>query len=50
MWRVKVGINYRGRRAEPGDLVDDLLPSEVEWMTVDGVIEEVSSGSHASRR
>ena len=39
-YRVLVGINYRDRRAGPGDVVDDLLPGEVEWMLADGVIEE----------
>lgn len=38
-YKVLVGINYRGQRAEPGDIVSDLLPGEVEWMLADGVIE-----------
>ena len=39
-YRVLVGINFRDQRAEPGELVDDLLPGEAEWMLADGVIEE----------
>jgi hypothetical protein len=46
---VKVGINYRDRRAEPGDVVSDLLPGEVEWMLADGMIEEVSGGTVPER-
>ena len=38
---VKVGINYRDRRAEPGDVISDLKAGEAEWMLADGVIEEV---------
>lgn len=44
-YRVIVGISYRDRRAEPGDVVTDLEPGEIEWMLADGVIEEVSGGS-----
>jgi hypothetical protein len=39
-YRVLAGINYRDQRAEPGDIVDNLLPGEVDWMLADGVIEE----------
>jgi hypothetical protein len=39
-YRVLAGISYREQRAEPGDIVDNLLPGEVEWMLADGVIEE----------
>ena len=42
---VKVGIHYRDRRAEPGDVVTDLKPGEIEWMLADGVIEETSRGT-----
>ena len=44
---VKVGINYRDRRAEPGDVVTDLKPGEIEWMLADNVIEEAPSGTDA---
>lgn len=44
-YRVNVGISYRDQRAEPGDIVDDLLPGEAEWMLADGVIEEVKRGA-----
>lgn len=38
-YKVLVGINYRDKRAEPGDTVDDLTSGEAEWMLADGVIE-----------
>lgn len=37
---VNRGISYRDKRAEEGDVVDDLLPGEVEWMLADGTIEK----------
>lgn len=43
-YRVLVGINYRDQRAEPGDVVSDLLPGEVEWMLADNVIEVAQNG------
>ena len=42
-YRVLVGINYGPEgwlRADPGDVVSDLSPNDVEWMLADGVIEE----------
>jgi hypothetical protein len=42
-FRVKQGIDYPpGRRAEAGDVVDDLPPGAVAWLLADGVIEPVS--------
>lgn len=45
-YRVNVGINYPpDRRAEPGDVVDDIPGSSVAWLLEDGVIELVKEGS-----
>lgn len=47
-YRVLVGLDYprggRGpdRRAEPGDVVDDLPKTSVPWLLEQGAIEEVS--------
>lgn len=38
---VLVGLNYDGKRAEPGDLVDDLPPRAVEWLLRDKCISQV---------
>ncbi|HEX8221683.1 MAG TPA: hypothetical protein VF914_21020 [Chloroflexia bacterium] len=41
---VKQGIDYRfGRRAEVGDVVDDLPAGSIPWLLADGVIEPVNS-------
>lgn len=46
-YRVLAGLNYppngKGaeRRAEPGDLIDDLPTQSVSWLLEDGSIEPV---------
>jgi hypothetical protein len=46
-YRVNVGIDYpavgtgKPRRAEPGDIVDDLRKIDADWMLRDHIIEEV---------
>jgi hypothetical protein len=43
-YRVLVGLSYPpDRRAEPGDLVDDLPGKSVKWLTDQGAIEAVSA-------
>lgn len=45
---LKTGLDYpvKGvyKRAEPGDIVDDLPPRSVEWLLRQGHIEEVEGG------
>jgi len=38
-YRVKIGIDYGTKRAEPGTIVDDLPTSSVAWLLEQGVIE-----------
>jgi hypothetical protein len=41
-YRALVGLDYPpGKRAEPGDVVDDLPEKSVKWLLKDGKIEEV---------
>ena len=42
-YRVLVGMNYppNDKRAEPGDVVDDIPPASAAWMLRDGAIEKV---------
>lgn len=41
-YRVVRGLNYPpDRRAEPGDIVDDLPAKSVPWLLKDGDIEKV---------
>jgi hypothetical protein len=37
--RVVIGIDYAGKRAEPGDIVDDIPARSVSWLLEQGVIE-----------
>lgn len=41
-YRVNVGIDYAGKRAEPGDLVDDIPTRSVKWLLEQGTIEEAT--------
>jgi hypothetical protein len=39
-YRVLVGLNYPpDRRAEPGDIVDDIPPVSIPWLLRDRAIE-----------
>lgn len=42
-YRIKVGLNYppNDKRAEPGDIVDDIPPGSLGWLLDAGVIEPV---------
>jgi hypothetical protein len=42
-YRVLVGINYPpgDKRAEPGDVVDDIPPSSIGWLVRDGIVKPV---------
>lgn len=46
-YEVIVGINYGkrpGKRAEPGDIIDDLPERDARWMLRDQIIREVTDG------
>lgn len=49
-YRVLRGINYTPKgstvekRAEPEDVVDDLPPASIGWLTAQGIVEEVTGG------
>lgn len=47
-YRVLVGINYppNDKRAEPGEVVDDIPPSSIRWLLQDGIIEEFVAGQN----
>lgn len=44
---VLVGINYPpgDKRAEPGDVVDDLPAGDIGWMLEQGLIERASTSA-----
>jgi hypothetical protein len=39
-YRVLVGIDYAGKRVEPGTVVDDLPSKSVSWLVAQGVVEK----------
>lgn len=41
-YKVNVGIDYAGRRAEPGDIIDDLPTRSVKWLLEQGIVEEAA--------
>ena len=48
-YRVIVGIDYPpDRRAEPGDVVDDLPGKSIKWLTEDGFIEPAAKATSKS--
>lgn len=47
-YRVLVGLSYPpDKRAEVGDVVDDLPAQSVKWLIADGLIEDASKPSKA---
>ena len=44
-YRVLVGIDYAGKRVEPGDIVSDLPGSSIAWLSEQNVIEPVDNAS-----
>ena len=43
-YRVLVGLDYPpARRAEPGDVVDDIPGKSVRWLVSQGLIERVDA-------
>jgi hypothetical protein len=44
-YKVLTGIDYAGKRAEPGDLVTDIPPRSVTWLVAQGIIEAASGNA-----
>jgi hypothetical protein len=42
-YKVHAGIDYEGKRAEPGDIVSDLPNKSIGWLVEQGIIEQVES-------
>lgn len=40
-YRVLVGIDYNGKRAEAGDVVGDLPEKSIPWLTRQGLVEQM---------
>jgi hypothetical protein len=49
-YRVLVGLDYPpDRRAEPGDVVDDLPGKSIKWLTEQGLIEPAKATSKSTK-
>ncbi len=46
-YRVLIGIDYAGKRAEPGDIVTDLPARSVTWLTAQGIVEPAADNASA---
>lgn len=40
-YKVIVGLDYSGKRAEPGDVVSDLPTKSIGWLTSQGIVEKI---------
>jgi len=50
-YRALNGISYpKGKRAEKGDVVDDLPKESIKWLLEQGEIEEVKHGGSSARK
>lgn len=44
-YRVLVGIDYDGKRAEPGDIVSDIPGKSIVWLSEQNIISPVDNAS-----
>lgn len=42
-YRILSGIDYAGKRAEPGDVVTDVPSRSVPWLIEQGIIEKIDA-------
>ena len=48
-YRVLVGIDYAGKRVEPGAVVDDLPAKSVSWLVAQGIVEKADANAPAPK-
>ena len=48
-YRVLVGIDYAGKRVEPGAIVDDLPGKSVSWLVAQGIVEKADATAPAPK-
>ena len=48
-YRILVGIDYAGKRAEPGDIVTDLPGRSVGWLLEQGIVEKADDKMTTSK-
>ena len=44
-YKVLQGIDYKDKRAEAGDVVDDIPAKSVKWLVDQGIIEKVGASA-----
>ena len=44
-YKVLVGLDYAGKRAEAGSIVDDIPSRSITWLTDQGLIEKADAPS-----
>ena len=49
-YRVIVGVDYAGKRAEPGSIISDVPGRSVGWLLEQGIIEKVDGGKPQSAK
>ena len=49
-FRVLTGIQYKGKEAVAGDVVDDISPTDHKWLQEQGHIEKVTAGNKAANK
>jgi len=42
-YKVLAGIDYAGKRAEPGDVISDVPSRSVSWLIEQGIIEKADA-------
>ena len=49
-FRVLTGINYKGKEAVAGDVVDDIPQADHKWLQEQGHIETVTTEKKAAKK
>lgn len=47
-YKVLVGMDYAGKRAEPGDVVNDIPQKSISWLLEQGCIEKTDNREQES--
>jgi hypothetical protein len=48
-YEVLVGIDYAGKRAEPGDIISDIPTSSLPWLIDQNIVKEVEGTPKTSK-
>jgi hypothetical protein len=48
-YKVLTGIDYAGKRAEPGDVVSDLPNRSVSWLLEQGIVEKIEGKTESPK-